>query len=154
MEGLLAALEGSGLATWARGARWGYAALSGAHVLGIALLVGAMVPLNLVRLGLGRVPQEPIARVLVPAAGVGLALAAATGAVLFAVRASEYAALAVVQAKLILVALGTASALVLHAAYGWFMERAGARRRAIHAGVSLVLWLMVLALGRLIAFVG
>jgi hypothetical protein len=155
LDGLLAAAEGTALAGWARVSRWGYAGLSAAHVLGIALLVGAMVPLNLRRLGAFRsVPEAQLARVLTPAAATGLALAAATGAVLFLPRASEYAALPVVRIKLALVAVGTVHAAALHWRYGWLTERAPRGRLAAHAAAALCLWLAVLVLGRLIAFVG
>lgn len=154
MEGVLAAIEAAPLIAAIRTARWGYAALNGAHVLGIALLVGAMVPLNLVRMGLGPVPQQTAGRLLVPFAATGLAVAVTTGALMFATRAAEYAALDVLRLKVALVVAGAATALVLHARYGQLMERASPAWLKFHAAVSLALWLVVLALGRTIAFVG
>ena len=151
---LLAGLEGSALGEWARTSRWGYAAVNAGHILGIALLVGAMVPLNLRRLGLfGSVSQPALAGVLVPMAIAGLTLAIATGLTLFAARASEYASLDVVRVKLALVAFGAASALFLHARYGMRMERASSASRALHATLSLALWIAVIGAGRAIAFV-
>lgn len=155
IEGLLATAEASALADWVRTSRWGYAAVSGAHVLGIALLVGAIVPLDLRRLGAFRaVPHEALARVLTPFAAAGLALAVATGALLLLPRATEYLALSVVQMKLALVAGGGLHALFVHARHGWLALRISPARLALHAAVSLALWPAVLALGRLIAFVG
>lgn len=154
MESLLAGIEATTVAQWARASRWGYAGLNAAHILGLALLVGAMVPLNLVRLGWRRVPAQSAARLLVPTAGAGLALAIVTGAIMFASRATEYAAMTVFQAKMALVAFGLASALLLHARYGLTMGLASPRRTAVHAALSLATWLAVLVLGRLIAFVG
>jgi len=155
LDGLLAAAEGTAVAEWARFSRWGYAGLSAAHVLGIALLVGAIVPLDLRRLGaFGAVPHAALSRVLTPFAAAGLALALATGGLLFIPRASEYAALAVVQVKLALVAAGGVHALAVHARHGWLAARAPPARLAAHAAASLVLWPVVLVLGRLIAFVG
>ncbi|WP_420393232.1 DUF2214 domain-containing protein [Acuticoccus sp.] len=154
MEGVLEAVEALAPVAWVRTSRWGYAALNATHILAIALLVGAMVPLNLVRLGLVRASHAHAAQLLTPFAAAGLALAILTGGALFAVRASEYAALTVVQAKLALVAVGALSAVSLHLAYGASIERASPTRRAAHAGASLLLWLAVLALGRLIAFAG
>ena len=154
MGDVWAALQETGVAEWARSARWGYAALNGAHILGVALLVGAMVPLDLARMRLIRRPAEEAARLLVPFAGAGLGLAVVTGAVMFASRAGEYAVLDVFRVKVALVLAGTVTALVLHARHGLFMERAGRWPTAVHAALSLVLWLTVLALGRLIAFAG
>ena len=153
MEALFAALEATTPAQYLRASRWGYAAVSGAHILGIALLVGAIVPLNLRLLGFWRsIPRANLLRVLVPAAASGLVLAVLTGPLLFSLRAQEYAAVGFLQAKLVLVTLGLLSALAIHRAYGLTLEEASERRVRFHALVSLGCWLGALACGRLIAF--
>ena len=155
MEGLFAALEGSEIASYLRAARWGYAAVNAIHILGIALLIGAILPLNLRLLGLWRgIERSLLARVLVPCAAMGLALAALAGTLLFSVRASEYAALPVFQLKLVLIALGTLSALWAHLRDGLLLETAGAGRLRLHAVLSILCWLGALTCGRLIAFFG
>jgi hypothetical protein len=155
VEAFLAALEGTAVARTLRASRWGYAAVNAAHILGVALLVGAIVPFQLRVLGLWPgVPRPLLARVLVPVAAAGLALAAAAGLLLFAVRAREYAGIGFLQAKLALVAAGTLSALALHRAHGFLLETAGDARLVGHAVVSLACWLGALACGRLIAFAG
>ena len=155
MESLLAALEATEAAQFLRGSRWGYVAVNAAHILGFALLVGAIVPLDLRLLGAWRsIPLATMARVLVPVAAAGLGLAVLAGLLLFAVRAREYAGLEVVQIKLVLVIAGGLSAVTLHAAGGWRLERAGPARLACHAVVSLTCWLGALVCGRVIAFVG
>ena len=94
MEPVLDALVASAPAQWLRFSRWGYAAVNTTHVFGIALLVGAILPLDLRLIGLWRsVALEPLARVLVPVAATGLLLAVSTGAFLFITRATEYAAI-------------------------------------------------------------
>lgn len=154
MEAALAALEATALAETLRGARWGYAAVNGLHVLGIALLAGAVTALDLRLLGLRReVPRAGAVRLLMPVAAAGLGLAVVTGLMLFAVRAREYAGLDVFRIKLALVALGTLAALSAHRAHGPDLATAGRRRLAGHAVLSLVCWLGALACGRLIAFV-
>ena len=66
--------------------RWGYAAVNTLHILGIALLVGSIIPFNLHVLGLWRnVPRIMLARVLVPVAATGLVLAVIAGSLLFSV---------------------------------------------------------------------
>ena len=155
MDALLTALEGMGVAQALRGARWGYAAVNAAHILGIALLIGAIVPLNLRFLGLWRsTPHQALIRVLVPVAAAGLALAILAGLLLFSVRAREYAGIGFLQAKLALIAVGLLSALALHHAHGTLLETASDRRLAGHAAVSLLCWIGALACGRLIAFAG
>lgn len=154
MEAALAALAATDLAQALRGTRWGYAAVNGLHILGIALLVGAILPLDLRLLGLWpRVPAALLARVLVPCAAAGLALAMAMGVLLFAVRAPDYAALGVFRAKLALVALGSAGALTLHAAHGTWLVGAPPGRLRAHGALSMTCWLGALACGRAIGFV-
>jgi hypothetical protein len=155
LEGLLNALEASALASTLRVSRWGYAALSASHILALAMLVGATLPLNLRLLGLWpRIEVATLARVLVPVAATGLGLAILTGLALFSVRAGEYEALTVLQAKLALVTLGGAAALWAHVRYGWTLAAAPPAARYRHAALSLACWIGALACGRLIAFMG
>lgn len=155
MDGLLVALAASDIATTLRFSRWLYAVVNTAHVLGIALLVGAILPLDLRLIGLWPgVAQDGLVRVLVPVAACGLTLALTTGPLLFSVRAPEYADLTVFQVKLVLVATGVVSALALHLSYGLLLKGAS-RARLVSAGVlSMSCWLGALAAGRMIAFVG
>lgn len=155
MDWLLAALEATPLAQTLRASRWAYAAVNTAHIFGIALTLGATAALNLRLLGLWQtVPQGAAARMLVPVAAVGLALAAGAGLVLFSVRAAEYAALGVLQAKLALVAIGTLAALRAHLRHGYLLETMDGTQRTLHAAVSLACWFGAAVCGRLIAFAG
>ncbi len=153
MEALLDALYGSALAEWLRFSRWGYASVNAAHILGLSLLVGSIVPLDLRLAGAWRnAPLEVLARVLVPTAAGGLALALVTGSLLFVTRAPEYAALPLFLVKMALVAFGAAHALVVHATRALLHAGAEARRRI--GLVSMATWVTVLVCGRLLAFVG
>jgi hypothetical protein len=155
MEAFLAALESTVVAETLRVSRWGYAAANAAHILGIALLVGAIVPLNLRIFGLWRnVPRPMVVRVLVPVAAAGLALAVVAGLLLFSVRAREYAGIGFLQIKLALVAIGTLSALALHRTHGFLLENASDTRLVGHAVISMTCWPGALVCGRLIAFAG
>ncbi len=153
MEALLEALTQAGPAHWIRFSRWGYAAANTAHVAAIAVLAGSILPLDLRLLGAWRsVPLEPLARVLVPVAATGLACAAATGLLLFATRAPEYAALDLFWVKMALIALGTAHAVAIQAGPG--LQALSARRRRLAGGFSLACWAGALGCGRFLAFVG
>ena len=132
-------LEATALADHLRRSRWTYPLVSAGHVLGIAMLLGALVPMQVQRLrGL-----DPMMRVLRPYAIVGLALAASCGALLFLVQASEYLGNRWFQVKLALLALA-----LIHAA--WHLGTLVIPARA--AVASLALWLLVLVAGRMIAF--
>ena len=155
MEGLLEALQALPAAEALRSARWSYALVSAGHLLGIALLVGAILPLNLRLLGFwSSVPLEAMARPLVVVSASGLFIAACFGLLLFSVRAPEYAALGVFQIKLALIFLGTGLALRFHWRYGFLVARAPSRARTFHGCLSLLCWLGALICGRLIAFAG
>lgn len=152
MEGLAEALAALPLAETMRVSRWGYAAASAAHVLGIALLVGAILPYDLRLLGLwSRASADALSSVLRPVAASGLALAVSAGVLLFLAAPADYLAEPVFVAKLALVIAGTAHAL----AWRTGPPHRAPRGRRLRAGlVSAVLWLGALALGRALAFVG
>ena len=135
-----------------RFSRWGYAVVNTGHVLGLALLIGAILPLDLKLLGAWpRVAVEPLARVLAPAAATGLVLAISTGSLLFLADPVDYAALRLFLIKLSLVTAGTLHALGFQLGIGL---QATPVQLKIAGGVSLVTWLSVLVLGRMIAFAG
>lgn len=142
-----------------RGGRWSYAAVNTAHIAGFALLLGAIVPLDLRLMGWWRdIPIAILSRVLLPVAMTGLALAVTAGFFLFAVRAPEYAGKLLFWVKMVLVAGGIANALLLRRAAAWEAQRAAAAvapptRLRIAGGVSILLWLSVIVCGRMLAFV-
>lgn len=153
MEALLAALEDTAVAELLRVSRWGYAATNTAHVLGVALLVGSIIPLNLRFLGLWpAIPRHHLVRVLVPVAVTGFGLAVVAGFLLFSVRAQEYAGIGFLQAKLTLIMIAALSAALLHHRHGLSLEGASGERLALHAVISTLCWLGAMICGRLIAF--
>ena len=158
MESLFAAMEMTAIADYLRTSRWSYALVNATHILGIALLVGSIIPFNLHILGLWKnFPRLILARVLVPVALTGLLVAVIAGSVLFSIRAVEYSAIIFFQIKMVLVIIGTLSALLLHRAYGLSLEHAtdhatGSRLK-VHALLSMLCWLGALICGRLVAFV-
>lgn len=155
MEELAAALAASDIAQYLRHGRWSYAAVNAAHIFGIALLVGSVAVLDLRLLGAWKsIRLDQLTRPLVPVAASGLALAMAAGLLLFAVRASEYAAMLIFAVKLVLIALGTASAIGHHLAYGRSLEHASPGALRLAGAISLICWTGALLLGRALAFVG
>jgi len=151
VDHLAEALAATGPAEMMRTGRWIYAAVSGGHVLGIALLVGAIASLDLRLIGLWPSVAVPdLARVLVPVAATGLALAAMTGLLLFLAGPGDYLAMRLFLLKLALISTGTGHALWVHLS-GGFERPTGALRRVGLA--SLAVWLSVLTCGRMLAFV-
>lgn len=158
---LLTAVEQSAVAELLRFWRWAYPFTSAAHILGIALLFGAILPLDLRLLGFWRsVPIFLLARVLVPVAGTGLGLVVLTGPLLFSVDPFKYAGLAVFWLKLLLIALAVLNLSLLHRSTAWrqVINPAGSvqpvpARLRVHAASSALVWLLVILCGRLIAYV-
>lgn len=129
-----------------------YPAVNALHVLGVALLVGGVVPLDLRLAGLWpRAAVQPLWRVLSRTATAGFVLAAATGPMLFATRASEYAVSALFQAKMVLIAIAGFNTLWLALRVGSETDLSRLNVRAA-ALLSMILWGGVLVLGRMIGY--
>ena len=120
------------------------------------LLVGGIGFLDLRLAGLmARLPVRPLSQVLIPAALVGLTLLASAGSVMFAADARALAGSSVFRWKLSLIAVGLVHALLFHLLWrrrlaGWDDDAPGLGR--MMAIASVLLWLTVAALGRLIAY--
>jgi hypothetical protein len=158
-EAWTAALEATELAVMLRGSVWAYPLVNAGHLIGVALLVGSIVPLDLRLLGLWQsVPLAPVWRVLTRTAGFGLGLAIACGMLLFIIRATEYADASFFIFKMAIVAVGTVNALVLHMVMpdDCLLARWGACRLPVRvrsaACISLASWLSALILGRLVGY--
>lgn len=149
---MLEAFEAWAGAAWLRESPTAYLFANAAHILGIGLLLGAILPLDLRLLGFfRRFPLEVLRPFLTRAAATGLALAAFTGLGLFSVKPEEYWANAAFRWKLVLLALALANVAIQHRATNTAGGDVPAAAR-ITAGVSLSLWLGVLVAGRWIGF--
>jgi hypothetical protein len=154
-----AALEATELATALRNSIWSYPLVNAAHIFGVALLIGSVVPLDLRLLGVwGSVPLAPLCAVLPRTAGIGLVVAIIFGTLLFITRATEYAASNLFIAKMILVLLGTANALMLRIPSQPQVSQIASNQwnssigLQLAAGISLAAWLSAMTLGRLIGY--
>ena len=143
-------------ALWLQGSGTAYLVVNAAHILGIGLLVGAILPLDLRLAGAIRGgPLAVLAPFLVRSAACGLGLALLTGAWLFTVRPAEYLANPAFLCKLALLALALANIALQHAGgsfhHAVVSEVPSLRMRAL-ALASLTLWLGTLLAGRWIGF--
>lgn len=149
---ILAALHASPLAAALRGSTWLYPLVNAGHIVGIALLFGAIASLDLRMMGAwSATPLAALSRILAPVAAAGFAIAATAGGLLFITKANAYAASSLFQAKMLLVAAGLANVLAYYAL----------RRRAkplpivlqrLFGAASLAIWLGVIVLGRLVGY--
>jgi hypothetical protein len=158
LAGVLSALQDTAIATALRQSFWVYPIVNAGHIVGLALLFGAIVPLDLRLIGLWRrIPIGAMTRFLMPVAIAGLVLAVPTGALMFAVRATEYAGVPFFQIKLVLIAVALANALLLRMTTAWAVWRDGGLQdttpRLQVAGVlSIALWLAIIFAGRMIGY--
>ncbi len=132
-----------------------YLLVNASHILGIALLVGGILSLDLRLMGLFRsVPVAVVAPFLSRIAACGMGLAILTGLWLFTVRPVEYAGNAAFLWKLGLLLLALVNVAVQHrsATYARAMTGVISPAVRIRALVSAGLWLGVLLAGRWIGF--
>lgn len=159
MEDVWQYLAGMPLAMWVKGSTWAYPMLETAHVIGLGLLFGAIVMMDLRLLGISRVlPVQALGRHLLPAAWTGFAINAVSGVLLFISDAVEFAGNTAFRVKLVLIMLAGLNALLFHARVyrhaGEWDDAKGPPAGAMAAAVlSLVLWLAVITAGRMIAYV-
>jgi hypothetical protein len=159
IEDWAAALEATALAIALRNSVWSYPLVNAAHILGVALLVGSIVPLDLRLLGAWRTePLAPLWNILTRTAGAGFLLAIIFGMLLFITRATEYIASNLFLAKMAVVIIGTANVMALRMPPPPDRsEIASAHtmlplRLRLAAGVSLTAWLTAMTLGRLVGY--
>jgi hypothetical protein len=154
----LTAIEQLPFVAGLRSSRWTYAGVNTAHIVGIALLFGAIVPMDLRLIGWWRsIPIGTFTRVLIPVAVAGLILAISAGLLLFSIRAVEYAGMTLFQVKMALVLCGIANALLLRKAAAWEIQHSAVGvmpppRLQAAGALSILIWLSVIACGRMIAF--
>jgi hypothetical protein len=153
LDGFLAFLENSALAGIVGGTAGVYPAISALHVIGIALLVGPIILIDLRLMGLMRQALGPTQiALLIRAAILGFALAALTGIALFSVQALKYGENPAIAVKFALILMAGANALALRRFGGGGLKDHG-RNAALFGAASLILWLGAVFAGRWIAFV-
>lgn len=153
---LFAALEASTFAHWLRGAGLTYATVNLVHLLGLCLLVGPMLLLDLRLLGLGRhYPVPALARDLTPWLLAGLLLLLVSGSALFSADAVPLSGNRVFLVKLSLLGIALANALAFRLLWSGHLlhwDQSPPALGRMQALLSILLWLSVAAAGRLIAY--
>jgi hypothetical protein len=155
---VLNAFQDAALVGALRRSHWVYPMVNAGHIVGLALLFGAIVPLDLRLIGLWpTVAVGWLARMLLPVAITGLILAVATGALLFSVSAVKYAGVTLFQVKLVLIFCALANALLLRRSLAWAAHQGGELRgttpRLRLAGtLSIGCWLAAIFAGRMLGY--
>jgi hypothetical protein len=135
---------------WIASHPWLYPMLEAFHVVGIALLFGSLVLLELRIWGLGAaLPVQPLAALALPLALAGFALAVLTGLTMFVSQAGELLANRVFVLKMGLLMLAGLNAAAFHARGSLTLLDRTAKLQTLS---SLGLWLAVIICGRWIAY--
>ena len=124
------------------------------HVIALTLVVGSIAIVDLRLLGLasrGRDASELIRSVL-PITWIAFALAAVTGLLLFTANPISYSANFYFIAKLCLLAVAGLNMILFHVFAHRHLATEGALTPKISGGVSLALWVTIVAFGRWIGF--
>lgn len=160
--GPLGALEASGLAQAMRQWLWLYPSVEVVHLVGIGLLFGSIVVLDLRLLGISRqIPVRVLARHVLPWTAASFLLIIPSGLLMFLAHASEFVESEVFILKMLLIMAAGLNAVLFHTitfrtADVWDTEEM--RRLApppsarLAGALSVLLWISVIACGRLLAY--
>jgi hypothetical protein len=156
MGPFLHALQTSAFSAWVVGSEsiWAYPMILTMHTIGLGIVVGAAVIVDLRLLGVGRaIPLEEIKRVF-PIFWLGFFINLVSGVMLFVSEAEDKATQPVFLLKLLLIAIGVVvTARIRRALFGSGgstpMLASGARTLAMS---SLVVWGGAIVAGRLMAY--
>jgi hypothetical protein len=130
---------------------WAYPALEVVHIVGIALLLGNLVLLELRVFGRGAaLPVKDLARLSLSVALCGFGLVAASGLLMFATQPAELLSNRVFTLKMLLLMLAGCNAAWFHGRGSLWRLDGLARAQML---VSTVVWLAVVVCGRWIAYV-
>ena len=152
------ALEASALGQAMRQWLWLYPGVEIVHITGIALLFGSIAVLDLRLLGLAtRISVTSLARHVLPWTAASFLLIAPSGLMMFTAHAGDFVASPVFVAKMCLIMAAGINAAVFHAgvfrgAAAWDAEILPPAAARAAAAISLLLWVSVIACGRLLAY--
>jgi hypothetical protein len=152
-------LEQSSFADWVRVTPYLYPVLESLHILGIAMLVGAALAVDLRLLGIGRAaaPVTVVTRYLLPLSHLGFAVVVLTGAAMFVAIAQSVTTSAVAAWKFGLIAVAGLNIVVFHTGVyrsvgAWDLGSRTPKAARVAAAVSALCWTAVIFAGRFLAY--
>ncbi len=152
-------IDGTRLNALLRQSNWAFPTLDTIHTLGIVLVAGTIMLLDLRLLGLGlrSVPVPQMVARIVPATLGGFGLMLVSGGLLFASEAVKMYHSPAFRIKLVLLALAGLNALIFHGTIyrdvaKWDHRSAVPPRARVAGLLSLIFWIAIIAAGRAIAY--
>ena len=153
MTAFLNWIENSAIGIWMAESIWGYPLVLSSHAVGMAIVVGTVLMIDLRVLGYASVlPIKSFER-LFTIAWFGVVLNVLSGLTLFCADPNHFFFHPVFWIKLGLILLGAISVWLLLGATRGDEQAATSYRAKIVASLSLVFWLGAIVAGRLIAYV-
>ncbi len=155
---LLQGLEDSSWAVAIRQSLWLYPILEIVHITGIVLLAGPAFMFDLRLLGFSKnLPVFALAQHLLPWSRRGLLLIVPSGLLLFIANATTLWYDPVFRIKMLLLVVAGLNALVFHHFTFHSVSAQNEMTRLppaakITAGISIIVWLIIIACGRLLAY--
>jgi hypothetical protein len=152
------ALEASGVARWMREALWAYPAVEAVHIIALGTLFGSILVVDLRLLGLSRdVSASRLARHALPWTVGAFLLAMITGLLMFTAHAEDFLTNGVFLLKMSLILAAGANAGMLHTGAfrtvgQWDTAMLPPPGVRVAAGLSIAIWIAVIACGRLLAY--
>jgi uncharacterized protein DUF6644 len=160
-SGALGALEASGLGQAMRQWLWLYPSVETVHLVGIGLLFGSIAVLDLRLLGFSRsIPARKLASHVLPWTLGSFALIIPSGFLMFTAHATEFIGSPMFILKMMLILAAAVNAGIFHttvfrSAAVWDaeeMRKLPPPPVRAAAAISLLLWISVIACGRLLAY--
>jgi hypothetical protein len=156
---LISYLENSGVADNIRENDLLFPVIESVHVLAICLVVGSILVVDLRLLGLastGR-PVSRITRAILPLTWCAFIVAVVSGGLMFISNASKYLSNGFFVAKMVLIGVAGLNMLVFHVVGArdlpkWENDRRLPLPARLAGGLSILLWVAVVACGRWIGF--
>jgi hypothetical protein len=137
-------------AAWISASTWAYPALEAMHIVGISMLVGSLLLLELRVWGFGvAIPVRDLSRLALSVSVAGFGLAAFSGLLMFASQPGELLANRAFLVKMGVLTVAGTNAALFHARDGLTRLDAVAR---VQTAASVGLWIAVIILGRWIAY--
>jgi hypothetical protein len=155
----LAAIEQLPLAVAMRHDLWLYPIVEIVHITGFVLLVGSIIVLDLRLLGLSKtLSVSALSRHVLPWSIGALLLIVPSGLLMFIAHAGDFISNTAFIIKMSLLFCAGINAAVFHAGVfrgvtAWDSGRAAPPAARVHALLSMLIWIGVLACGRLLAYV-
>jgi len=159
INALLKAIEASGLATRIRDALWLFPLIESTHVVGLSLVFGTILIIDLRLLGVASTHRsfKQMASDILKWTWAAFALTVLTGSLMFITNSRVYYHNSFFRVKMLLLALSGINMLVFELTAGRTIHRWDAAPSAPRAGkaaaaLSLAMWIGIIIMGRLVGF--